>query len=274
VGVRRPLLGDAYQDFIRARWSTSLSFVAVTYLAGNLLFALGYRLTGGIANARSFTDLFFFSVQTSATIGYGVMYPQTRAAHVLVVAESMIGIFLIALMTGLLFAKFSNPRARVRFATHPVIMPFDGVPTLMFRLGNQRDSRLIEATLRVVLIRTEHTREGVLMYRMYDLPLERERSPALSRSWMAMHRILPGSPLHGTTPESAARDEVELTLTLTGIDEVSAQAMHAQTQYVDKDIKWGMRYADMLSERADGGLRLDMVRFDDLVPAPFDGTGG
>ncbi len=213
------------------------------------------------------TDLydFFFSVQTMGTIGYGVMHPDTVAAETLVTAEVITGVSLVALTTGLLFAKFSIPRARMQFATWATISPFDGVPTLMFRLGNERASQIIEALVRVVLVRTEHTAEGVLYYRLRDLTLERDRSPALSRSWVVMHRIDDTSPLHDATPESFARDEVEFMVTVVGIDETSAQNLHARFTYHHSRVRWGARHADMLSERDDGGLRLDMAHFDRIV---------
>jgi inward rectifier potassium channel len=265
VGERRPLLLDAYHAFIRARWPVSLSAVAAAFVTLNFGFALAYRVVGGIRGATSLADLFFFSVQTSGTIGYGAMYPSTPAAHAVVTVEALTSILFAAITTGLVFAKFSTPRARVQFAAHPVVSPYDGVPTLQFRLGNQRDARLIEATLRVVALRTERTLEGVTMYRMYDLQLERDRSPALSRSWTVLHKLGPSSALHGATPDSLAKDEVEFILTLTGIDEVSTQMMHAQTQYLHSEVRFGARYADLLSEREDGGLRLDMRRFNELV---------
>jgi len=172
----------------------------------------------------------------------------------------------LAVTTGLVFSKFSIPRARVQFAAHPVIAPYDGVPTLQFRIGNERDSRLLEAIVRVVLIRTERTREGVTVYRMYDVRLERERSPFLSRSWTVLHHIGKTSPLWKSTPQSLERDEVEFILTLTGIDETSAQSLHAQARFLARDVRRGARHADMLSERPDGGLRLDMSRFHHLTP--------
>jgi inward rectifier potassium channel len=280
VGERRPILRDLYHGFIRAPWWQSVGFVMLVFLAVNSLFGLGYFLIGGVTSAHTFHDYFFFSVEVSGTIGFGDMHPNSMGAHLLVTLESLVSIILVAITTGLIFAKFSRPQARVEFAEHPVISPHDGVPTLMFRLGNRRDSRLIEAVLRVVLFRTERTKEGVTMYRMYDVPLERDRSPALSRSWMAFHRITEKSPLWGATPESLVKDEVEFILTLTGIDEVSAQSLHAQSTYYAKDLRFGMRHADMLSERSDGGLRLDMSRFHHLVPTlatesfPFGERGG
>jgi inward rectifier potassium channel len=266
VGVRRALLGDVYHALIRASWSLSLLIVTVAYALVNLLFAVGYRCTGGIANAHSFLDLFFFSVETSGTIGYGEMHPVTTAAHTVVTLESLVSIVLVALTTGLVFAKFSIPRARMQFASHPVVAPYDGVPTLQFRLGNQRDTRLIEAIVRVVMLRTERTAEGVTMYRMHDLKLVRDRSPAMRRSWTVLHHLDAASPMYGATPESLARDEVEFVMTVIGTDEVSAQAQHAQHQYTHADVRWGVRHADILTELSDGRLRADMTRFNELVP--------
>jgi inward rectifier potassium channel len=265
IGLQRHPLRDSYHTLIRARWPVTISVLVGVFLAVNVLFALAFFFAGGISGAHGLVDSFFFSIETAATIGYGEMFPTTKLTHFLVTVEAMVSLLMVALTTGLVFAKFSVPRARVRFAEHPVVSPYDGVPTLMFRLGNERDSRLIEAVLRVVMIRTEKTREGVTYYRMYDLQLERDRSPALARSWTVLHKLQPSSPLHGVTPESLARDEVEMTLTLVGLDEVSAQALHAQRRYLADEVRFGMRHADMLSERGDGGLQLDMGRFHELV---------
>ncbi len=266
-GVKRSIAGDWYHLMLHAPWWIDLLVITAAFLSVNLLFALAYLHTGGIAGARndSFAELFFFSVQTMATIGYGSMYPASTAAHLLTTGEAIVGIFVIAVATGIVFSKFSVIRARVQFATHAVITPMNGVPTLMFRVGNERSSRVINAALAVVLTRTERTSEGVLMYRMYDLKLERDRAPALTRSWTLMHRITAESPLHGQTPELLAANEVELTLTLSGIDDVSGQTIHAARTYVDAEIRWGARHADMLSDRPNGIL-VDLSKFDELTP--------
>ena len=265
VGARRGIGRDLYHFFLRAPWWVDLAVLSLVFVMANLVFAVAYDLTGGVANAHDLVDEFFYSVETMGTIGYGEMYPTTRAAHALVTVEALAQVFLIAVTTGLVFAKFSIPRARVQFARHPTIAPYDGVPTLMFRIGNERDSRLLEAVIRVVLIRTEVNQEGVTLYRMYDLKLERDRSPALSRSWTVLHKIDATSLLHAATPESLEKQETELILTLSGTDELSVQQLHAQTRYEAKQIRWGARHADMLSERPDGKLRLDMGQFHEVV---------
>jgi len=259
---------DLYHLLLRLPWWVDLLSVSAVFLLMNLLFACGYMLVGGISGARpgSLVDHFFFSVQTMATIGYGAMYPLTAAAETLVTCEVIVGVSLVAIATGILFAKFSVPRARMQFAQAATISPFNGVPTLMFRLGNERASQIVEALVRVVLVRTERTLEGVTFYRMHDLMLERDRTPAISRSWTVMHRIDEASPLYGATPETLERDEVEFTLTVVGIDETSAQYLHARHTYYHQEVRWGARHADMLSERADGTLQLDMGEFHRVVP--------
>jgi inward rectifier potassium channel len=265
VGGRRGVGRDLYHFFLRAPWWVDLGVLSTVFVLANLLFATGYHLVGGVFGAHGFIDEFFYSVETMGTIGYGEMYPTTRGAHAIVTLEALAQIFLLAVTTGLVFAKFSIPRARVQFSKHPTIGPYDGVPTLQFRIGNERDSRLLEAVIRVVVLRTEKTKEGVTLYRMYDVKLERDRSPALSRSWTVLHKIDKTSLFFGATPESLERGEVELIVTLSGTDELSVQQLHAQTRYEARDIRWGARHADMLSERPDGKLRLDLRRFHEVV---------
>ena len=141
----------------------------------------------------------------------------------------------------------------------------------MFRLGNERASQIVEATVRVVLVRTERTSEDVVYYRMHDLALERSRSPYISRAWVVMHRIDESSPLEGATPHTLARDEVELILTVVGIDETSAQNLSARYRYDHAQVRWGARHADLLSERPDGGC-LHMGGFHRVVPTQATST--
>jgi inward rectifier potassium channel len=283
VGAPKTPFNDIYHGLLNAPWWVDLLCVSALFLLLNFLFALAYAGTGGIAGAEpgSIADGFFFSVQTMGTIGYGVMHPESAVAESLVTAEVIVGVSLVALSSGMLFAKFSVPKARMQFAEWATIAPFDGVPTLMFRLGNERASQVIEATVRVVLLRTETTIEGVTYYRMRDLLLERERSPAISRSWNVMHRIDATSPLYGATPETLDEVDAEFILTVVGIDEASAQNIHARYRYTADQVRWGARHADMLSERPDGRMQLDMTKFHRVVPTaptpsfpyPRDGSG-
>jgi inward rectifier potassium channel len=267
VGAKR-VVGDWYHALLRMSWSALIAFIAGTFLGVNALFALVYLQFGGVAHARpgSFADAFYFSVQTMGTIGYGAMYPESIGANNVMVAESVVSLIITALATGLVFARFARPIGRVQFSRHAVISPMEGVPTLMLRVGNERGNSIVEATAHITLSRTIRTAEGVTFYKLVDLVLTRERSPAVARSWSILHRIEEGSPLFGATPESLAREEVELMVTLSGTDDTSYQPVHARHDYEHMDILWGARHADVLSETPDGNLVLDVRRFHDVVP--------
>ncbi|MFL5347133.1 MAG: ion channel [Hyalangium sp.] len=268
VGHRPTPLRDFYHALLQMPWRWTFVVISAFYLVANAAFALGYLATGGISHAApgSFADAFFFSVQTMGTIGYGAMYPETRVANVLVVTESLVGLLLTALATGLVFAKFSLSRARIMFTRTAVISPSNGVPTLMFRFGNERGNQIVNAQIHLVLMRTERTAEGGTFYRSYDLKLVRDKALSLSRSWSAMHVIDRNSPLHGQTPESVQAQEVEIHVMVLGTDDTTMQAIHASHRYFTNDIHWGMRFADVLSETDDGNMLLDLSKFHDTLP--------
>jgi inward rectifier potassium channel len=190
---------------------------------------------------------------------------------VLVVTESVVSLIVTALATGLLFAKFSRPIGRVAFARNAVISPMDGVPTLMVRMGNERGNSIVEAQARVALMRTVRTAEGHVFYRMVDLVLVRDRSPAVSRSWTILHKVDETSPLFGATPESLEKDDAEVIVTLSGTDDTSYQPVHARRAYEHPQLLWGARHADVLSETPEGNLILDVRRFHDVeMTAPTE----
>jgi inward rectifier potassium channel len=268
VGRRQTPFSDVYHHLLRAPWWLDLLALSGLFLLLNLLFAFAYLAVGGVEGAEpgSLADHFFFSVQTMGTIGYGAMFPASSAANAVVVVESIVSLLLTALSTGLVVAKVSRPTARVVFTRHAVISPFDGVPTLMFRLGNERGNQIVDAKIRVVLYRTERTSEGTTQYRVLDLQLLRAQALSLSRSWNVLHPIDDRSPLRGETPTSLAAKEIELQVLVIGLDDISMQTVHAGQRYFAKDILWGARLADVLSETPDGHLLLDLRRFHDVEP--------
>jgi inward rectifier potassium channel len=257
---------DFYHDMLRLSWTHTLLAISGVYFLVNTLFAVGYLLTGGVAQARpgSFADAFYFSVETMGTIGYGAMYPSSNAANLLMVLQSLISLILTALVTGLVFAKFSRPTARVVFTREAVVSPLNGVPTLMLRIGNERGNRIVDARIRMVMIRTERLAEGGTFYRMIDLKLTRAHALSLTRSWSVMHSIDEKSPLHGATAESLLEQEVELQVLMVGLDDTSMQTIHASHQYYSHQILFGARHADVLTEDSDGSLVLDLRKFHEV----------
>ncbi len=170
-GAPTGIFEDLYHFLVTSSWPALIGLIAAAFTLANLLFATGYYFDHGIENARtgSFADMFFFSVQTMATIGYGKMEPVTLFSNILVSIEALTGLLALALMTGLVFSKFSRPTARVRFSRYVVIGPRDGVHSLMIRAANLRANRIVEADMHVVLARQEVTAEGDGIRRLYDL---------------------------------------------------------------------------------------------------------
>jgi inward rectifier potassium channel len=268
VGVPRRA-SDFYHSLLRTSWTRTILLLAGAFLLVNVIFAFAYAEADGVANARpgSLIDAFFFSVQTLSTVGYGELRPSTPLANWLVVAELICGIVMLGGATGLVIAKFTRPTSRILFSKFAAIAPLEGTPTLTFRVANARRNLIVSAQVHVILIRTEHTREGQLLYRMHDLPLVRSSVPIMTRTYLVQHPITPGSLLDGATPESLKRDEVQLAVTITGMDGTTSQTIYAGTDYLDHEIRFGMRFADMMSELPDGRLRIDYSRFDEMVPA-------
>ena len=259
---------DPYHLLLTLPWSGFLVAMVGFYGVINTLFALAY-LAGGdcIANATpgSFLDAFFFSVQTLASIGYGAMYPTTTYANTIVTIEAVTSIIGIALMTGLVFARFSQSTARVVFSQPAVITPYNDIPTLMLRTANQRRNQILEAKLHLYLLRDEISVEGESMRRVYPLKLLRDHTPTFTLTWTVMHPIDEDSPLYGATPHSLEVTRTMLLASLTGVDETISQAMHARHYYVAGDIAWNQRFKDIIHQAADGHRYIDYAHFHDVT---------
>ena len=260
---------DPYHLLLTLPWSGFLAFIVLSYVAINSLFALLY-LAGGdcIVNARpgSFLDKFFFSVQTLASIGYGAMYPKTLYANVMVTLEAMIGLLGVAVLTGLAFARFSRPTARVMFSRIAVIAPNEGIPALIFRTANQRRNQILEAQLKVYLMRDEVRVDGQFMRRIYDLRLLRDQSPGFMLSWLAVHPIDEDSPLYGISAESLIQTNASIVISLSGIDETVSQVVHARHTYAASEIVWNSQFVDIIRHTADGHRYIDYNYFHEVLP--------
>jgi inward rectifier potassium channel len=266
IGSRRQPLRDLYHALLRMSWVAVLSWLAALYMLVNALFGQAYFTVGGIAHAQrdSWVDAFCFSVQTFSTIGYGSMYPDSGAARALVVLEALSSFMLTALGTGLIFAKFSHPMARMMFTRNAVIGPVDGKRTLALRVGNERGNAIVDARFRAAVVRRELTLEGDVLYRTYDLKLVRERALALNRSFRVLHVIDESSPLFGLQASATEAQVYELQIIVVGFDDTVMQTVHARYTYYPRDIVWNARLADVLTLAADGSLTLDLHKFHDV----------
>ena len=260
---------DPYYLLLTVSWTGFLAQVAGGFFALNTLFAFAYLLGGDSvigATPGSFWDMFFFSVQTLSSIGYGVMSPATTYAHIVATIEAMIGILSSALITGLAFARFTKPTARVVFSKVAVVTQHDRIPTLMFRVMNQRFNRILEAQICVYFSRDETTAEGNFIRRFYELPLQRKHTPAFALPWTVMHPIDLNSPLNGLTPADLTRAKSTFVASLTGTDETVSQDIHARHTYSAESILWGYRFKDMIRDAPGGHRYIDFECFHEAIP--------
>ncbi|HLZ03380.1 MAG TPA: ion channel [Bradyrhizobium sp.] len=265
-GLQLSFWADISHRCMTASWPAFIAGAALVFVAFNAAFAVLYWIGDDpISNVlhRAYIDYLYFSIETLSTAGYGDMHPQTHYGHFIAAVELFTGIFSMSLMTGLIFARFSRPSARLLFANNPVISNHDGVPTLMVRFANERHNIIGNATARLWMFRDTVTEEGHEVRRFYELPLMRNESPALALSWTLYHVIDEQSPLYGLGPADFEESDISLVVVVSGYDVVAAQTVHARKPYEHGDIRFGHRYADVLDTTEDGRVRIDYGRFHD-----------
>jgi inward rectifier potassium channel len=275
-GVQRFDLRDPYHLAVSLPWPGFAALLLCSWLAINLIFAWLYSLSpGDIANAApgSFADLFFFSIETLATVGYGVMAPTTPYAHIVSAVEIVTGMAFTAIVTGLLFVRFSRPKAKIVAADDAVVTMHNGHPTLMLRVVNGRVTIMSNASARLFVLLAEETEEGVLFRRIHELHLLQSYLPLFIMPWTLMHRISETSPLHGHDAESLAQIDARLFLAIEARDHALSAQVADVKDYAPQHIRFGMRFADMVIRDETGGTVADLSRISVLV-ADDDGVAG
>ena len=275
--VARPE-NNFYHWLLGTSWTSFLLLVIAVYLGTNLLFAFAYLACGdgAITNTKpgALLDVFYFSVQTMATIGYGQMTPVGHWPNSIVTFEAFFGIVYSALTTGLAFARFTRPTAGVRFSKVAVVGNHDGVKTLKFRVANDRSSHIVEAQLRLWLIAESMTSEGERYRRSVELALHRSESPVFSLTWTAMHSIDESSALNDYLGNSALNGRWHLLITFTGYHESLANQVYARHVYLPRDVQQNATFIDIVTVSPDGGRVIDLTNFEKWVPNTSDRTAG
>ncbi len=269
VGVARFDFRDPYHLALTATWPMFAVSVLGLYATINILFAALYAaMPGAIGNARpgSLLDGFFFSMETLATVGYGQMYPATTYGHLISVAEIMTGIAFTTITTGLIFVRFSKPRAKILYADDIVVTPYNGLPTLMVRIGNGRTSMLTDLTVRLSALIREHSTEGHSIRRVNDLPLVRSNVPMFALTLTLMHRIDETSPLYGHTAQSLLDGDIRFFLSVEARDTAINSTVHDLKDYRAHNVRFGMRYADAVTVNNEGRTMADLTRISVIEP--------
>jgi inward rectifier potassium channel len=242
---------NAYNTLLSLPIPRLLAMMAAGYFATNLLFASLYWLAGPDAIAGTaraplgrFQDCLFFSVQTLATIGYGKLVPASRGANILVALEALVGLLGFAILSGLLFARFTRPTAKIRFSRNALIAPYRNGWALMFRLVNLRSHDLTDVHA-VVSFARWIDENGTRRRRFDQLALERDFILFMPLHWVIVHPITEASPFRGFTQASLAGADPEVVCLVSAADETFAQTVHAKTSYDKSDLAWGAQFVDM-----------------------------
>jgi inward rectifier potassium channel len=262
------VLQDLYHYSMMVSWPRLFATIIGFFLVFDLLFGCLFHLAPNcIANLNppGFLGDFFFSVETLATVGYGEMHPQTLYGHTVAMIEIFTGLLMLALITGLMFARFSRPRARFLFARYAVVRPIDGKLTLMFRAANERQNVVQDASAQLRLLRDDVTSEGYRIRRIIDLPLVRSQHPVFALGWNIMHVIDDASPLRRENSQTLDEHEAVFILSLSGTDETTGQVLKAREEYPASAVRWNATFRDMFEQ--DGStLCIDYTRFHDIDP--------
>jgi inward rectifier potassium channel len=267
-GLRLNFWADISHRCMTASWPAFIGGAALVFAAFNAVFALFYWIGDQpVSNVPggAYIDYLYFSIETLSTAGYGDMHPQTHYGHFVATVELFTGIFSMSLMTGLIFARFARPHARLLFADNPVISNHEGKPTLMVRLANERHNVIGNAAAKLWLLCDAVSEEGQSLRRFCELPLTRSEHPALALSWTLYHVLDEASPLYGLGPDDFRAINVSLVVVVTGYDVIAAQTIHARRSYDHTDIRFGKRYVDILALSEDGRLRINYAKFHETM---------
>ena len=269
VNADRRQWRDAYHWLLSLGWSRFTIFIAGVYLAINLLFAALYAIGGNcIAEmpTGSFLAAFFFSVQTLATVGYGHMYPVSVYGHIITTIEIILGMFWMAVITGLIFVRFSRPTARIEFSHNAVIASFDGRPTLMLRLANLRHNIMVEAGFKIMLMRDQPIAEDDAFRHFYTLKLHFDHVITFPAALTLRHTIDEQSPLYGETIESLEKSDTRLVASVICIETVIPATVQSQHSYSWRDVRFGERFVEIYSNSSEGQITVDYSRLHETEP--------
>lgn len=266
---------NLYHTLLSMKWSRFLGLILLLYFLSNIVFGAFYASLGvsGLIDTSAepmsniFLRGFFFSVQTFATIGYGTIHPAGVVPNLLVTIESYYSLLANALITGLVFARFARPVARIIFSDVAVIAPYRNIEGLMFRFVNGRSSQLIEVTIKVLFAR--FVNENGRTVRRFDfLDLERTNVTFLPLALTVVHPITESSPFKGLTQQDLIATDAELLILITATDETFAQTVHTRSSYKPHEIRCGHKFVSIYNEVEDGEpISIDIRKLSAIEPA-------
>lgn len=251
-------------------WLQFLLTITVFYILVNLFFTSLYILAG-LENFQGFLsttrwgqirETFFFSTQTFTTVGYGRINPAGDLTDAIASVEAMCGWLFFALVTGITYGRFTQPRAFIAFSSHLLVSPFKEGLALMFRMVPYKTvHQLAEArvTVNISLLVTENEKRD---YQFYQLNLERSHIEMFNMNWTVVHPIDEESPLYHFSKDDLEASDFELMVQVSGFDPLYANHVMQRTSYTFEEVVWGGRFSSMYHQSEDGNttiLELDKL---------------
>lgn len=263
-----------FHSLVSMSWPRFLALLLLGYFIVNLLFASIYywigveNLTGieGETPLEHFMGAYFFSSQTITTLGYGRTAPISLMANIVAAAESMLGLLGFALATGLLYGRFSKPRAKIKYSTSAVVAPYQDINGFMFRIINPQPNQLLEVNVTVSL---SLKRPDSDLRNFYLLELERDKVAFLPSVWTIVHPIDQASPLHGLSESEVLDKDAEFIITIRAFDESSSQTVYSRSSYKAAEMRWGRKFVYII-DRGNGGISVDVSRIDETEEKPLN----
>ena len=270
-------LRNVYQFLLQLSNISFFLLILIVYVGISTLFGLGFFLIGtehligvrGETMVGTFMDCFYFSTQTFTTVGYGAIAPRGILASTLASFEAFTGLIFFALATGLMYARFSRPRALLRYSEHALITPFEQNFALMFRLANARNNVLMEMSARAILM-MRVSKEDQNNRRYFSLKLEIDKITFLPMSWTLVHKMDDTSPLFGLSNNELLELDAEVLILISGFDDTFNQTVHSRFSYTAEEIVWNARFLRAFSVGEDGQVIMDLNdldKFEILEPA-------
>jgi inward rectifier potassium channel len=243
---------STFHTFIDMPFWLFLLFSLGAFIVVNGVFATYYFLLGPetlglhppVSRLFFFQECYFFSVQTLTTVGYGHYFPNTLHGNIVSAIETLFGWMAFAVLTGLLYARFSRPRAYLRFSKHALLAPYKQGKALMFRLAPYKNTILTEAEVKVNLALLEDD-EGKKVNRFFTLPLELDRINTLTLNWTLVHPITEDSPMWNMNMETMKTNRMEILVFFRAYDEHFSNSVLQRFSYTAEEIIPDAKFVQM-----------------------------
>lgn len=266
---------NSYHRLITMHWLPFIGVIFFSYFLVNLLFAFAYFAIGSenfngldASGMSPFWGAFFFSSQTLTTVGYGHISPVGGLASSVAAVEALLGLMMFAIITGLLYGRFSRPNPQILFSDNAIIAPYLDINGFMFRMANQKSNQLINLNVSVIFSRNEPSTSG-FMRKYYTLELERSMVKFFPMSWTVVHPITEESPLFGLSETELKASDAEFLIAIEGVNDTYADAIHVRKSYMYDELKWGVKFENMMAPLQNTYV-LDLSKINETQPGSLN----